>query len=167
MSENNQNNAQNAQQPVFQIVRIYSKDVSLETPNSPTVFQAAWKPELKVEFDSKTTKITDDQYEVCLRVTVTCKNGEHTAFLCEVNQAGVFMLRNLSAEAMDYLLGATAPNVLFPYAREFISSLVARATFPQLNLSPINFEALYRARKAQQAQEAQKAAQEKKDEPVA
>ena len=128
---------------------------------------ALHQDELKVEFDSKTTKITDDQYEVCLRVTVTCKNGEHTAFLCEVNQAGVFMLRNLSAEAMDYLLGATAPNVLFPYAREFISSLVARATFPQLNLSPINFEALYRARKAQQAQEAQKAAQEKKDEPVA
>ena len=167
MSENNQNNAQNAQQPVFQIVRIYSKDVSLETPNSPAVFQAPWKPELKVEFDNKISKVTDDQYEVCLRVTVTCKNGEHTAFLCEVNQAGIFLLRNLSPEASDYLLGATAPNVLFPYAREHISSLVARATFPQLNLSPINFEALYRARKAQQAQEAQKAAQEKKDEPVA
>ena len=167
MSENNQNNAQNAQQPVFQIVRIYSKDVSLETPNSPAVFQAPWKPELKVEFDNKIAKVTDDQYEVCLRVTVTCKNGELTAFLCEVNQAGIFLLRNLSPEASDYLLGATAPNVLFPYAREHISSLISRATFPQLNLSPINFEALYRARKAQQAQEAQKAAQEKKDEPVA
>ena len=164
MSENNQNTPKQAQ-PQFEIIRVYAKDVSLETPNSPSVFQSPWKPELKVEFDSKTAKIADDQYEVNLRVTVTCKNGEHTAFLCEVNQAGVFVIRNLGTEAVEYLLGATAPNILFPYAREFISNLVSRASFPQLNLSPINFEALFRARKVQQAQAS--ANQAKKDEPVA
>ena len=159
MSENANDQAQVAQnRPLFDLIRVYAKDSSLETPHSPVVFQSQWKPELQVKFDTKTTKIADDQFEVALRITVTCNNEGKTAFICEVTQAGVFLLRNIPGEAGEFLLGGTAPNILFPYAREFISSLVSRATFPQLNLAPINFEALFRARKAQQ--EAQNAAAE-------
>lgn len=154
------------QRPLFDLIRVYAKDSSLETPHSPTVFQSQWKPELQVKFDTKTMKIADDQFEVTLRITVTCNNEGKTAFICEVTQAGVFLLRNIGGDVGEFLLGGTAPNILFPYAREFISSLVSRATFPQLNLAPINFEALFRARKAQQEQNAKanEAAQETKTE---
>lgn len=152
MSE--QNNTDSGR-PLFDLIRVYAKDSSLETPHSPTVFQSQWKPELQVKFDTKTNKLTEDQFEVTLRITVSCNNEGKTAFICEVTQAGVFLLRNIPGEACEFLLGGTAPNILFPYAREFISSLVSRATFPQLNLAPINFEALYRARKAQQDQQQQ------------
>lgn len=157
MSENDQAKAQ-AQvnnRPLFDLIRVYAKDSSLETPHSPIVFQSQWKPELQVKFDTKTTKIAEDQFEVTLRITVSCNNEGKTAFICEVTQAGVFLLRNIPTDAGEFLLGGTAPNILFPYAREFISSLVSRATFPQLNLAPINFEALFRARKAQQEAQAQ------------
>lgn len=150
MSE--QNTTEQESRPLFDLIRVYAKDSSLETPHSPTVFQRQWKPELQVKFDTKTHRLSDDQFEVTLRITVTCKNEDTVAFICEVTQAGVFLLRNIPSSACDFLLGGTAPNILFPYAREFISSLVSRATFPQLNLAPINFEALFRARKAQQDQ---------------
>jgi len=139
--------------PLFDLLRVYAKDSSLETPHSPIVFQSQWKPELQVKFNTKTTKIDDDQFEVTLRITVNCSNEGKTAFICEVTQAGVFLLRNSTSEAGEFLLGGTAPNILFTYAREFISSLVSRATFPQLNLAPINFEALFRARNTQQKKE--------------
>lgn len=151
MSEQNTN--EQASRPLFDLIRVYAKDSSLETPHSPMVFQSNWKPELQVKFDTKTNKIADDQFEVTLRITVSCNNDGKTAFICEVTQAGVFLMRNIPGEASEFLLGGTAPNILFPYAREFISSLVSRATFPQLNLAPINFEALFRARKAQQEQQ--------------
>lgn len=173
MSENDQAKAPAqvaSNRPLFDLIRVYAKDSSLETPHSPIVFQSQWKPELQVKFDTKTTKIAEDQYEVTLRITVSCNNEGKTAFICEVTQAGVFLLRNIPNEAGEFLLGGTAPNILFPYAREFISSLVSRATFPQLNLAPINFEALFRARKAQQEAQAQQtaaASNEEKSEPAA
>ncbi len=156
MSDQVNNNATNQNQEPqaqFDIIRIYSKDLSLETPNSPAIFQDIWNPELKVEFDARPTRIDESKYEVCLRVTVTCQSKDKVAFICEVNQAGIFFIQNLPPDAVEYLLGATAPNILFPYARECISSLVSRASFPQLNIAPINFEAIFRARKAQLAQQ--------------
>ena len=157
MSDNNQQ-APEQKQPQFEILRIYAKDCSLETPNSPEVFGTQWKPQINIEFDAKHKHIADDQFEVDMRVTVTCTNNDKKAFICEVHQAGLFLLRNLGPEAADYLLSATAPNILFPYAREHISSMISRASFPVLNLRPINFEALYRARKLEQAQKEQQAA---------
>ncbi len=154
MSEQNQEQLQ----PQFDIVRVYSKDSSLETPNSPAIFQKEWKPQLKIEFDSNTKTLENDQYEVSLRVTATCTIEDTTAFICEVNQAAIFIVKNVPADTLEYLLGATAPNILFPYAREHISNLVSRATFPQLNLAPLNFEAIYRAKKAQEAEQKQEEA---------
>ena len=158
---NNQQAPEQQKQPQFKILRIYAKDCSLETPNSPAMFSTQWKPKINIEFDAKPNHVSEDQFEVDMRVTVTCTNDDKTAFICEVHQAGLFLLRNLGPDAAEYLLSATAPNILFPYAREHISSMIARTSFPVLNLRPINFEALYRARKLEQAQKEQKAAAEK------
>lgn len=167
-STNNENQvpetaAQNQpQQPQahFELMRVYVKDSSIETPSSPACFTRQLKPEIKVEFDPKISKFNDDSYEVALRITATCKQENDTLFVCEVNQAGLFLTSGIPAPALEYLLCVTAPTVLFPYAREFVSNLVNRASFPPLNLAPINFDALFRVRKQRQAQAAHAAAQQ-------
>lgn len=146
MSDNAQSSA-----PIFDIVRVYSKDCSLETPNVPSIFAEEWKPELKIDFECKTDKLDNNNHEVDLRVTVTCKLGEKVAFICEVHQAGIFRIENAAPELVDYLLNGVAPNILFPYAREHISNFVTRSTFPPLNLRPLNFEAMYQQQRAQEA----------------
>ena len=145
-----------AQAPQFNIQRIYTKDLSFETPNSPAVFQKEWNPEVKLDLDTRSNKLSDDTYEVILSLTVTAKNGEDTAFLCEVQQAGIFSIVGLTEQQLAHSLGAYCPNVLFPYARELVGNLVGRGTFPQLNLAPVNFDALF----AQYVQQRQAAATE-------
>ena len=134
---------QNNTEMSFQIQRIYTKDVSFEAPNAPQVFQKEWEPEVKLDLDTASTLLADDVYEVVLRVTVTATVGEDTAFLCEVQQAGIFSVAGIDGNQMAHCLGAYCPNILFPYARECITSLVSRGTFPQLNLAPVNFDALF------------------------
>jgi preprotein translocase subunit SecB len=143
-------------QPEFQIQRIYIKDVSFEAPNTPVVFQKEWNPEVKLDMDTQTQVLGQDVYEVALTLTVTCKLGEETAFLCEVKQAGIFTAANLDGTNLAHCLGAFCPNILFPYARETIASLVSRGSFPQLNLAPVNFDALFASHMAQlEAEQAQ------------
>jgi preprotein translocase subunit SecB len=144
MSEANENAVNNEQQgPAFNIQRIYTKDISFETPNSPEIFQKEWKPEVKLDLDTRSKKLSDDVYEVVLSLTVTAKLGEETAFLAEVQQAGIFSISGLEENQMAHSVGSYCPNILFPYAREAIASLVSRGTFPQLNLAPVNFDALF------------------------
>ncbi|AIR84454.1 protein-export chaperone SecB [Erwinia sp. S63] len=137
MSEHSTNEMQ------FQIQRVYTKDVSYEAPNAPQVFQKEWEPEVKLDLDTASSQLADEVYEVVLRVTVTATVGEDTAFLCEVQQAGIFTIGGIEGTQMAHCLGAYCPNILFPYARECITSLVSRGTFPQLNLAPVNFDALF------------------------
>ncbi|NJD84725.1 protein-export chaperone SecB [Candidatus Erwinia dacicola] len=127
----------------FQIQRIYTKDISFEAPNAPQVFQKEWEPEVKLDLDTASSQLADDVYEVVLRITVTATVGEDSAFLCEVQQAGIFSIGDIEGTQMAHCLGAYCPNILFPYARECITSLVSRGTFPQLNLAPVNFDALF------------------------
>ena len=134
---------QNNSEMVFQIQRIYAKDVSFEAPNAPHIFQQEWQPEIKLDLDTSSTQLSEGVYEVVLRVTTTATLGEETAFLCEVQQAGVFSIEGIEGTQMAHCLGAYCPNILFPYAREAITSLVGRGTFPQLNLAPVNFDALF------------------------
>ncbi|QYJ86160.1 protein-export chaperone SecB [Shewanella mesophila] len=156
--------ANNEQQgPQFNIQRVYTKDISFETPNSPAVFQKEWNPEVKLDLDTRSAKLADDVFEVVLSLTVTAKNGEETAFLCEVQQAGIFAISGLTEQQLAHSLGAYCPNVLFPYAREAVGSLVSRGTFPQLNLAPVNFDALF-AQYVQQRQAAAEAAPETAEE---
>ncbi len=137
MSEHNTNEMQ------FQIQRVYTKDVSFEAPNAPQVFQKEWEPEVKLDLDTASSQLADEVFEVVLRVTVTASVGEETAFLCEVQQAGIFTISGIEGTQMPHCLGAYCPNILFPYARECITSLVSHGTFPQLNLAPVNFDALF------------------------
>ncbi|NIE54604.1 protein-export chaperone SecB [Pantoea sp. Ap-870] len=137
MSEHSSNEMQ------FQIQRVYTKDVSFEAPNAPEVFQKEWEPEVKLDLDTASSQLADEVYEVVLRVTVTATVGEDTAFLCEVQQAGIFTISGIEGTQMAHCLGAYCPNILFPYARECVTSLVSRGTFPQLNLAPVNFDALF------------------------
>ena len=137
MSEHSSNEMQ------FQIQRVYTKDVSFEAPNAPQVFQKEWEPEVKLDLDTASSQLADEVYEVVLRVTVTATVGEDTAFLCEVQQAGIFTISGIEGTQTAHCLGAYCPNILFPYARECVTSLVSRGTFPQLNLAPVNFDALF------------------------
>ncbi len=135
--------ATNTQEVQFNIQRIYTKDISFETPNSPAVFKNEWKPEIKLDIDTKTNTIAENLYEVVLTLTVTATNAEQTAFLCEVQQAGIFTISEMPDNNKAHMLGSYCPNVLFPYAREAVSSLVNRGTFPVLNLAPVNFDAIF------------------------
>jgi len=135
--------------PLFNVHSIYLKDSSFEAPHSPQIFNEEWKP--KIDFDLQTgSQVLSELeaiHEVVLRVTVTAKLGEEgaekAAFLIEIQQAGVFTVRNLAEEALKQVLATTCPTVLFPYARETISNLATRGGFPQLVLPPINFDAMY------------------------
>lgn len=143
---------------VFQIQRIYTKDISFESPHSPTVFQWNWEPEIKLEIDTFSKPLVDEVYEVVLRVTVKATlsvpdtSKSEIVFLCEVQQGGIFSIGGIEGTQLAHCLGAYCPNVLFPYARECITNLVSRGTFPQLNLAPVNFDALFMSYLQQQAE---------------
>ena len=157
MSEE-QSVAQEQQTQQFSIQRIFTKDVSFETPNSPAIFQKEWTPEVKLDLDTRSNKLDEGVFEVVLSLTVTASLGEETAFLCEVQQAGIFAIAGLEESQMAHMLGAFCPNVLFPYARETVANLVNRGTFPQLNLAPVNFDALFGQYVQQRAAQAEQQA---------
>lgn len=143
---------QNQQQ--FAIQKIYLKDASFESPNSPAVFQEAeWKPEINVQINTEGKTIAEGTHEVVLTVTVTAKKDNKTAFLVEVKQAGIYQLSGFSQEQMGGMLGAYCPETLFPFAREAIADLVSKGGFPQLLLAPVNFNALYMQHQQQQGQQ--------------
>jgi preprotein translocase subunit SecB len=152
-----------AQGPQFSIQRIYTKDISFEAPNSPAMFQKEWKPEVQLDLDTKSNSLGENLYEVVLSVTVTAKLGEETAFLCEVKQAGIFSIGKMPEQTMAQMIGAFCPNTLFPYARETISNLVNRGTFPALNLSPVDFNSVFAAYMQKRAEQAQEQAPQKLD----
>ena len=131
------------QQQNFAIQRIFLKDASFESPNSPDMFRQKWSPDIKLDLNTETKELGKSVYEVTLRVTVTGTNDEQTAFICEVHQAGIFTVQNMTEQQLAHCIGAFCPNILFPYARETVSSLVSKGTFPQLDLAPVNFDALF------------------------
>ena len=149
-----ENASPEAQQATFTIQKIYTKDISFETPNSPNIFREEWKPELDLQLSNTYNKLDDDTHEITLSVTVTAKVEDKEAFLVEVQQAGVFTLKGYSSNEMGPLIGSYCPNTLFPFAREVISDVVLKGGFPQLVLAPVNFDALY----TQQVEQAQQAA---------
>ncbi|GLS92484.1 protein-export protein SecB [Psychromonas marina] len=151
-----------APQIEFNIQRIFVKDISFECPNSPLIFKKEWAPEVSMDIDTKSQKLEDGVFEVVLTLTTTAKVGEDIAFLCEVQQAGIFSVGQIEGAQMAHCLNAFCPNILFPYARETVSSLVTRGTFPQLNLAPVNFDALFQNAMMQKQAEAEQAAESAK-----
>lgn len=127
----------------FMIQKIYVKDLSFEAPNSPAIFTEGWKPQANMEMNTSFDKLDDHHYEVILKLTITAKLQDKVAFMIEVKQAGIFLIENITGDALNQLLHGYCPTTLFPYARDAIASQVFRGSFPELNLAPINFDALY------------------------
>ena len=149
MAENDQQQTER----LFQVQRIYVKDLSFESPNAPNVFTGEWQPKHELNLNTKVNRVNDETFEVVLSVTVTTKMGEQTAFIVEVEQAGLIAIKGFPEPELGQLLGAYCPKLLFPYAREVISDLVSKGSFPQLVLQPVNFDALYAQHRQQMAQE--------------
>ena len=137
-------------QQSFALQRIYTKDVSFESPGTPNVFRKQWQPAINVDLNTRSEAIDDEgNFEVVLTITLTAKIEEETAYLVEVQQAGIFLVTGLEGEAARLVMGTAAPTILFPYARENIDSLCTKGGFPPVMLAPVNFEALYQQAMAQ------------------
>ncbi len=133
------------------IQKIYTKDLSFESPNSPVVFSEAWQPETQLNLKSSHREVADGTHEVVLTITVEAKKEDKSVFLVELQQAGVFTLAGIENEDdKAQALGSFCPNILYPYARESIASLVQRGGFPEFLLQPIDFDSLYQQTREQQ-----------------
>ena len=132
-----------ANAPAFTVEKIYVKDVSFEVPGAPAIYSENVQPELQLNLNQRVQRLGENAFEVVLGVTLTCKAGDKTAYVAEVQQAGVFGLVGLDPQAVDGLLGTQCPNILFPYIRQLLSDLIQAGGFPPFFLQPINFEGLY------------------------
>ena len=146
----------NSQQQ-FQLQRIYLKDLSYEAPKTPQLFREQWKPDVNLEINNNATPVEGNIWEVVLKITVTVKNEDAIAFIAEVSQAGLFLLQGIEGLQKEAILKGVCPNILFPYVRETVTDVVARGTFPQFLLQPINFEAAFAENLRQQQLKAQQA----------
>jgi preprotein translocase subunit SecB len=143
--------AEEQQQAVFTIEKIYVKDLSVEVPGAPQIFLERETPRVDVQLSTQAAPIDESHYEVELSVTTTAKVADRTVFLVEAKQAGIFQIRNLPKDSVEPVLSITCPNILFPYARETVSDAITRSGFPAFLLAPVNFEALYQQRMQQLA----------------
>ncbi len=141
--------------PHFSVHRIYLKDASFEAPGAPALFTKQWTPEVGLDLNSRPTKVGEDLFEVVLTLTVTAKAEGETAFLIEIQQAGLFRIKNIEGPNLQHTLGAFCPTILFPYAREAVDNLANKGSFPPLMLAPVNFEALFAEQMQRQQAEAQ------------
>ncbi|MBS1186987.1 MAG: secB [Burkholderiaceae bacterium] len=148
--------SEEAQQAVFQIQRVYLKDLSLEQPNSPAVFLEQELPSVEVSVSVNNDNIAEGIYETSVTVTVTSKVKDKVAFLVEGTQSGIFEVRNIPLEQLDPLLGIGCPTIVYPYLRANIADTITRAGFAPIHLAEINFEAYYQDRLRAIAEEQQK-----------
>jgi preprotein translocase subunit SecB len=145
-----------AQQPVFNIEKLFVKDLSVEVPNAPAIYLEREAPQIDVNMSTESRPLGGDLYHTSITVTVTAKIGDKTMFLVECTQAGIFRIQHLPQDQLPMVLGIGCPNIVFPYLRETVSDVVIRAGFPPLLLNPVNFEALF-VQQQQQAQQQQAA----------
>lgn len=146
-----------APQQQFALQRLYLKDLSFEAPMGAAGFKKQWQPSVNQELNTKTSKIEDGLFEVTLTLTITVKLEDETAFLVEVQQAGLFAINGIEGQQLAQVLNTVCPNILFPYAREAIDNAVTKGSFPALMLPPVNFDALF-AQAVAQAKQKQEAA---------
>jgi preprotein translocase subunit SecB len=142
MAEENQN-------PVFQIQRLYLKDLSLEQPNSPQILLEQTQPQVDINLALGAAPIADGIYEVTVTATVTTKLADKTLFLVEAKQAGIFEIRNIPEDQLQQIIGIACPGIVYPYLRAIVSDVCTRAGFPPVLLSEVNFQAMYERQRAQ------------------
>ena len=144
MADDNQN-------PVFQIQRMYLKDLSLEQPNSPQILLEQGQPQVDIQLGLGAEPIAEGVYEVAVTATVTTKVGDKVLFLVEAKQAGIFEIRNIPQEQVQQIIGIACPGIVYPYLRAIVSDICTRAGFPPVMLAEVNFQAMFEAQKAQAA----------------
>jgi preprotein translocase subunit SecB len=138
--------------PVFQIQRVYLKDLSLEQPNSPQILLEQQQPQVDINLALAAEGVADGVYEVCVTATVTTKVGDRTLFLVEAKQAGIFEIRNVPNDQLQGVVSVVCPQILYPYLRAIVSDVCTRAGFPPILLTEVNFQAMYEAQQAQAVQ---------------
>jgi preprotein translocase subunit SecB len=134
--------------PQFAVQRTYIKDFSFETPMGVKVFTQAFQPKVKMDVNTRGNKVGDNIHEIVLTITITALCEDETAYLIELQQAGIFAITGFADEQLQHVLGAVCPNFLFPYAREAIDSMAVKGGFPPLSLAPIDFDAIFRQSQA-------------------
>ncbi|TXI22439.1 MAG: protein-export chaperone SecB [Roseateles sp.] len=140
--------------PLFQIQRMYLKDLSLEQPNAPKILLEQQQPQVDINLALSAESVTDGIYEVCVTGTVNTKVGDKTLFLVEAKQAGIFEIRNVPQEQLDGILGIVCPQMIYPYLRAIVSDVCTRAGFPPVMLTEVNFQAMFEAQQAQRLAQA-------------
>lgn len=154
---------ENAEQlTAFAIQKIYLKDISFETPSGLEVFTKAWKPNIQQDLNIQVSQVDENLHDVVLLLTITARIDNKVIFLVEVKQAGLFTIAGLTGMQLSHAINTLCPQILFPYARETIDSILTRGGFPPLMLAPINFDAVF----AQAVANAQQQAAAKEDAPV-
>ena len=154
MEENNAA-AEQPSGPQFAIQRTFIKDLSFETPMGVKVFTQAFQPKVKMDVNTRGNPIAEGVHEIVLTLTITAKVEEDTAYIVELQQAGIFAINGFPEEQMAHVLGAVCPNFLFPYAREAVDSIVVKGGFPPLSIAPIDFDAIFRQSQASADQSGQ------------
>ncbi len=144
--------AEQAATPVFQIQRVYLKDMSLEQPNSPKILLEQASPQVEINLGVAAEGVAEGMYEVAITATVTTKLGDRTVFLVEVKQAGIFEIRNLPEEQLQSVIGIACPGIVYPYLRATVADIITRAGFPPVHLAEVNFQAMYEAQQQARAQ---------------
>ncbi|MEO8389538.1 protein-export chaperone SecB [Polaromonas sp.] len=137
--------------PVFQIQRVYLKDVSLEQPNSPEILLSQEQPAVDIQLGVGATPVAEGLFEVSVTATVQTKIGDKTVFLVEAKQAGIFEIRNVPAEQMGGILGIACPQIVYPYLRGNVADVIQRGGFPPVHMAEINFQAMYEQQQADAA----------------
>jgi len=144
------------------IAKIYVKDFSFESPQTPAIFkQGDWSPQTNLNLRSSHNAVDDNLHEVVLTITVDAKEGDNTIFLVELHQAGLFEVSGYDKDELGAIIGSFCPNILFPYARESIAGTIQKGGFPEFVLQPINFDALYLQSQQQKAQQEAASVEEK------
>ena len=132
-------------EPVFQIQRVYLKDLSLEQPNSPQILIEQGQPQVDINLGVEVQPVADGIYEVAVTATVHTKLAERTLFLVEAKEAAIFEIRNIDNEQLQPILGIACPGIVYPYLRAVVSDVITRAGFPPVHLSEVNFQAMFEA----------------------
>ena len=140
---------QQSQDPVFQIQRVYLKDLSLEQPNSPAILLEQEQPTVDIQLGVDAQPVTDGIFEITVSATVQTKIGDRTVFLVEAKQAGIFEIRNLPEDQMGPILGIACPQIVYPYLRGNVADVIQRGGFPPVHLAEINFQAMFEQQQAQ------------------
>lgn len=123
--------------------RVYLRDLSFESPQAPDVFASEWKPQFQIELNTRANRLGDGRFEVILTLTLEAKAAESTLLVVELQQAGIFLIEETDEERRREALGVACPEMLFPYARETVDSLLVKGTFPPFMLAPVHFDVLY------------------------